>query len=362
MALARRAQPPSEGLLLQRRRAARWPPLLLLWGALCLCPRPAEALVEGLYCGKLVCYDVLGVSRDASKAEIARAYRQLALRYHPDRQREPDPDGRGVEGAQEKFLLIATAYETLKDEETRKDYDYMLDHPEEYYSHYYHYYSRRLAPKVDVRIVILVTVCAISVFQFFSWWSSYNEAINYLATVPKYRIQATEIARQQGLLNRAKEKGKNRRSKEEIRKEEEEIIKGVIKNKIDIKGGYQKPQIYDILLFQIILAPLYLCKYIAWYCWWIYSFNIKGQEYGEEEKLYIIRKYMKMSQSQFDTLEDQQKETFLERQLWIKENYEVYKQEQEEELKKKMAMDPRWKRYRRWMRNEGPGRLTFIDE
>lgn len=57
------------------------------------------------------------------------------------------------------FLLI------LQDEETRKDYDYMLDHPEEYYRHYYHYYSRRLAPKVDVRIVILVTVCAISVFQ-----------------------------------------------------------------------------------------------------------------------------------------------------------------------------------------------------
>lgn len=161
------------------------------------------------------------------------------------------------------------------------------------------------------------------IFQFFSWWSSYNEAINYLATVPKYRIQATEIAKQQGLLNRAKEKGKNRRTKEEIRKEEEEIIKDVIKNKIDIKGGYQKPQIYDILLFQIILAPYYLFKYIAWYCWWIYCFNIKRQEYGEEEKLYIIRKYMKMSQSQFDSLEDHQKETFLERQLWLKENYEV---------------------------------------
>lgn len=41
----------------------------------------------------------------------------------------------------------------------------MLDHPEEYYRHYYHYYSRRLAPKVDVRVVILVSVCAVSVFQ-----------------------------------------------------------------------------------------------------------------------------------------------------------------------------------------------------
>lgn len=321
---------------------------------------PARGLLEGLYCGERDCYEVLDVGRTASKQEIARAYRHLARHYHPDRYRRQPGDT--DQTAHEKFLLVATAYETLKDEETRKDYDYMLDHPEEYYRHYYHYYSRRLAPKVDVRIVILVTVCAISIFQFYSWWASYNEAINYLSTVPKYRIQAAEIAKQQGLFNRAKEKGKNRRSKEEIKAEEEEIIRDIIKTKIDIKGGYQKPQIYDILLFQIVLCPVYLCKYIVWYCWWIYTFNIKGQEYGEEEKLYIIRRYMKMSQSQFDTVEDHQKTVFLERELWKRENYEVYKLEQEEELKKKMASDPRWKRYRRWMKNEGPGRLTFIDD
>ncbi|EDL91646.1 hypothetical protein LOC362526 [Rattus norvegicus] len=162
----------------------------------------------------------------------------------------------------------------------------MLDHPEEYYSHYYHYYSRRLAPKVDVRVVILVSVCAISVFQYFSWWNSYNKAISYLATVPKYRIQATEIAKEQGLLKKAKEKGKNKKSKEEIRDEEENIIKNIIKSKIDIKGGYQKPQVRDLLLFQVLLAPVHLCSYIAWYCRWVYNFNIKGKEYGEERGLH----------------------------------------------------------------------------
>ena len=45
--------------------------------------------------------------------------------------------------------------------------------------------------------------------------------------------------------------------------------------------------------------------------------------------------------------------------LWY---VQVYKQEQEEEMKIKMATDPRMKRYRRWMRNEGPGRLTFADD
>lgn len=95
----------------------RWvlllPPLLLAL----LLARPAGALVEGLYCGTWDCYEVLGVSRAASKAEIARAYRQLARRYHPDRYR-PEPGdqgpGRTPQSAEEAFLLVATAYETLK--------------------------------------------------------------------------------------------------------------------------------------------------------------------------------------------------------------------------------------------------------
>ncbi|MEQ2169532.1 DnaJ subfamily C member 25 [Goodea atripinnis] len=165
-----------------------------------------------------------------------------------------------------------------------------------------------------------------SPLQYVSWCSSYNKAINYLVTVPKYRIQATEIAKQQGLLNRTKEKGKNRRSKEEIREQEEEVIRDIIKNKIDIKGGYQRPSLSDILLCQIVLFPYYLSSYVAWYVCWMYRFTICREEYGEEEKLYLIRK------------------------------------EREEEMKAKLATDPKMKRYRRWMKNEGPGRLTFIDE
>ncbi|XP_068190815.1 dnaJ homolog subfamily C member 25 [Antennarius striatus] len=322
------------------------------------------SLVEGLYCGTEVCYDVLGVTREATKAEIARAYRQLARRYHPDRFRpgEPGLEGETQESAQGKFLLVATAYETLKDEDTRRDYDYMLDHPEEYYQHYYTYYRRRLTPKVDVRIVILVTICAISIFQYYSWHSSYNETISYLMTRPKYRIQAMEIAKQQGLLKGSKEKGKNRRSKEEVREQEEEVIRDIIKNKIDIKGGCQKPSLSDILLCQIVLFPYYLTIYVSWYVSWVYRFTICREEYGDEEKLYIIRRYMKMSQSQFDSLDESIKQSFLEKQLWIKENYKVFRKEQEEELKIKMATNWRMKRYRRWMKNEGPGRLTFIDD
>ena len=61
-------------------------------------------------------YEVLGVSKDASKAEMKKAYRRLAMKYHPDRNAN-DPD------AQEKFKEAKLAYEVLKDDQKRATYD-----------------------------------------------------------------------------------------------------------------------------------------------------------------------------------------------------------------------------------------------
>lgn len=70
--------------------------------------------------------------------------------------------------------------------------------------------------------------------QYWSAWNNYNSAINYLVTVPKYRIRATEIAKSQGLLDTKKKKDRHK-TKEEIREEEENILKEVIKDKMDIR-------------------------------------------------------------------------------------------------------------------------------
>ena len=61
-------------------------------------------------------YDVLGVAKNASDEEIKKAYRKLAMKYHPDR----NPDSKTAE---EKFKEVKEAYEILSDEHKREAYD-----------------------------------------------------------------------------------------------------------------------------------------------------------------------------------------------------------------------------------------------
>lgn len=60
-------------------------------------------------------YEVLGVNKSASAAEIKKAYRQLALKFHPDRNKEA--------GAADKFKEISEAYEILSNPQKKQNYD-----------------------------------------------------------------------------------------------------------------------------------------------------------------------------------------------------------------------------------------------
>src|SRR3954469_6164044 len=61
-------------------------------------------------------YEILGVSKAADAEEMKRAYRKLAMQFHPDR-------NAGDKSAEQKFKDISEAYDVLKDDQKRAAYD-----------------------------------------------------------------------------------------------------------------------------------------------------------------------------------------------------------------------------------------------
>ena len=213
-------------------------------------------------------------------------------------------------------------------------------------------------PVKEYNQIIYLSCCKNETFsgQYYFAWNNYSEAIKCLAAIPKYRIQATEIAKSEGeqfilfqifyiqttqysksgRLKRDK-KAERGMSRDEVKEAEEQVlssfqssycddpynilclwkvIRGIIADKMDIKGGYAKPHWTDVLWVQLVILPLTVYRSLIWlatcfwhhshnfmhyinyvynfrwtkfYILWLWRFGILREEYGRDEQLYVIR-------------------------------------------------------------------------
>jgi DnaJ family protein C protein 25 len=86
--------------------------------------------------------------------------------------------------------------------------------------------------------------------------------------------------------------------------------------------------------------------YVIWRAKWVWRYWVKGQDYSEEDREYITRKRLKLSENHWKAMPEHKRSELLERELWVEANFNQYKTEQEDEMKTKLASSGKYKMYR----------------
>ncbi|KAJ8549708.1 hypothetical protein K7X08_033415 [Anisodus acutangulus] len=272
-----------------------------------------------IYCDEDDCYDLLGVTQNANSSELKKAYYKLSLKHHPDK--NPDPESKKL------FVKIANAYEILKDEATREQYDYALAHPEEFFYNTARYYHAYYGHKTDTRAVLVGLLLILSLFQYLNQWTRYNQAIDMVKKTPAYKnkLRALELQHTGGVANRKKS------NKTMDKNLEEELSKEL---NLDIKGT-EKPCVCELIGIRFILLPYTLGKLLLWYGCWFWRYNVKRAPYSWEDASYLTRTSLRVPLDSWISMDESTKENLIQRRLWEKSNFESYVAEMRKESKRR---------------------------
>jgi hypothetical protein len=261
------------------------------------------------FCGKTLCYDVLEVAEDASESDIKKSFRKLAREWHPDKNPE--------KGAREKFQKIAKAYETLSTEGERAKYDHLMANPAEYRKVYGEYYFKVVAPPSDVTAVVILLLIIASVIHYailIQQKNEYNAKLVKLCMENKGptaggTVEILEI--HQIALERYSEKsGKAVKSKAlKTDLEFEQVVMSVLNEQDRLM---KDPDFFSLAGFKILMSPIWIVKTLSFQLSWFIRHTIQGQEYSNDEKVYLLER----SIDNWDSLSDKQKENLIEREAW----------------------------------------------
>ncbi|KAK9084891.1 hypothetical protein Sjap_025302 [Stephania japonica] len=272
-----------------------------------------------IYCDEDDCYDLLGVSQSANSSEIKKAYYKLSLKYHPDK--NPDPESRKL------FVKVANAYEILKDETTREQYDYAIAHPEEVFYNTARYYRAYYGHKTDTRAVLVGLLIVISAFQYLNQWTRYTQAISMVKKTPAYKnkLKALELERKGGVGN--KKKGQKQSDKN--------IEEGLDKElELQIKGA-EKPSFWGLLAVQFLLLPYTLSKLLLWKGAWFWRYQVKKAPYSWDDACYLTQRSLRVAPDAWGNIDESTKEDLVQRHLWEKPNMDNYVADMRKEWKRR---------------------------
>lgn len=255
----------------------------------------AAGTASALFCGDDNCFELLGIKRNSTKAEVRRAYRRLSSEKHPDKRP-------GVEGAVEEFRKIGTAYETLTDDGKRAKYEDFLDNPGKYWQYLMDNAKDVYAPKSNVYLVITGIVGIATLIHWLNMNNTYKQTLRKLKASLEFKREVSRLLK----------------SKQAATKEEAEAMINM-----DVVG-LEQPDWRNLIVFKFISLPGYLTKLAVWKLNWTVKYKIRKLDYSDEDKVYLIRKNMIISEEAWLGLSQKEQDEFKREELWDKENCDEY--------------------------------------
>ncbi|KAJ8611948.1 hypothetical protein CTAYLR_004386 [Chrysophaeum taylorii] len=274
------------------------------------------------FCGEPDCYTELGLLPNATKAQIRRAYRNLSLEFHPDK----NP---GDRVAAEKFRRVARANEVLTDDEERKKLDYYIENPAEYWQLYGSYVSYAYKPKSSIVTAIVFLLLFLSCVQPTIQYSKYSQYVAKLekAAMNKLPVGAggspesleiRRLAEEKIAADKANKKGKSGKLD---RKKLEETIHQLIAD-LEIEGEFRKPTVREIPIVRVCIVPVSFGTRAYRYLKVEYK-RFKGLDLDEEEKQEVIERFLGGA-DKWEALSDQDQDKLIEQDCWKRENFDAW--------------------------------------